>query len=283
MTIKIFSQQSNKVSFEFFPPKTQQATENLYVQINKLLSFHPQFMSITYGADGSTRELTQNLCIQIKERTNIPIVAHLTCVNALKDDIYAMLQTYENNGIENIMALRGDMPKGKITKSDFTYAYELVTFIKENFPNFGIGVAGFPEGHPQSLNRLKEMDYLKQKVDAGADYICTQLFFDHHDYYDFCERCEISGITVPCIPGIMPIISKANFYKIAELAPRSHFPAPLLRSLYNAKSDNEIEKIGIDWAIMQVQNLLDHNVQHIHFYTLNHANYVQKILEHIHF
>lgn len=270
--------QQPKLSFEFFPPKTQKATENLYIQINKLLSFHPQFISITYGADGSTRERTQNLCIQIKNMFNTPIVAHLTCVNALKSNIYDMLQTYKDNGIKNIMALRGDMPKGIIPQSDFTYAYELVTFIKENFPDFIIGVAGFPEGHPEALNRLKEINYLKQKVDSGADYICTQLFFDNHDFYDFCERCEVSGITVPCIPGIIPIISKSNFHKIAELAPRSHFPASLLRSIYNAKSDDEIEKIGIDWAIMQVRDLLAHNVQHIHFYTLNHATYIQKIL-----
>ena len=195
--------QENKVhfSFEFFPPKTEESSRALLETISKLSPIQPSFVSVTYGAGGTTNELTQNLVIRLKQETPMNVVAHLTAVGASRDEIKAQLEKYSAAGIRNVLALRGDPPKGNPNftpaPDSFAHAVDMVAFIKKNFPDFGISVAGFPEGHPETPNRLQEMDFLKAKVDAGADCICTQLFFDNRDFYDFCERCEIAGIKVP--------------------------------------------------------------------------------------
>ena len=166
-----------------------------------------------------------------------------------QDDILKILTRYTANGIENILALRGDPPAGhcgwSASPNGFTHASDLVTFIKKHFPDTGIGVAGFPEGHPETPNRLKEIDYLKAKVDSGADYIITQLFFDNRDFYDFCERCDLAGINIPIIAGIMPIITKNGMIRMAELAAGARFPARLMRAVNHAESAEVIEKIGV--------------------------------------
>ena len=159
----------------------------------------------------------------------------------------------------------------------FPHAVDLVRFIKQSYPNICVGVAGFPEGHPDCANRLLEMEYLKAKVDAGADYVCTQLFFDNRDFYDFCERCDLAGINVPIIAGIMPITSEKSLRKMAELAKGSRFPAALLKALRRAQNAEEFENIGIHWVAQQVFDLLDQKVAGIHFYTLNKAEQVLKI------
>jgi methylenetetrahydrofolate reductase (NADPH) len=203
------------------------------------------------------------------------VVSHLTCVESNQEDILKILKRYTANGIENILALRGDPPAGhcgwSAPPNGFTHASELVTFIKKHFPDTGIGVAGFPEGHPETPNRLKEIDYLKAKVDSGADYIITQLFFDNRDFYDFCERCDLAGITIPIIAGIMPIITKNGMIRMAELAAGARFPARLMRAVNQAESTEVIEKIGIEWATNQVRDLIDNKVRGVHFYTLNNA------------
>jgi methylenetetrahydrofolate reductase (NADPH) len=187
----------------------------------------------------------------------------------------SILRRYAENGIENILELRGDPPSGQskwcAIPGGFTYACDLVAFIKRHFPRMSVGVAGFPEGHRESPNRLKEIENLKAKVDEGADYIITQLFFDNHDFYDFCERCEIAGITVPIIAGIMPIITRSGMIRMAELSPGSRFPARLLKEVGSADSPEAIEKIGIEWATNQVRDLIHNKVRGIHFYTLNNA------------
>ena len=193
-----------------------------------------------------------------------------------------MLETYAANGIENIMALRGDPPKGQTyaqPENGFAYATELVVFIKQHFPQLGIGVAGFPEGHPSTPNRLKEMDNLKAKIDAGADYICTQLFFDNNDYYDFCERCEIAGIKVPIIAGLMPVTTRGGLTRTAELALGARIPARLLRAVLRAEDDQAVEKVGIHWASQQAFDLFDRKVAGIHFYTLNRSRPTLRIYE----
>jgi methylenetetrahydrofolate reductase (NADPH) len=181
------------------------------------------------------------------------------------------------------MALGGDMPIGKNCDlpagEGFTYAIDLVTFIKKHFPRLGIGVAGYPEGHPKTPNRLKEIEYLKAKVEAGADYICTQLFFDNHLFYDFCERCSIAGITVPVIAGIMPVTSINNMVRMADLAACTHFPARLMKALARAESDEYVEKVGTHWATEQVRDLIDNNVRGIHFYTFNKSRATLKIYD----
>jgi methylenetetrahydrofolate reductase (NADPH) len=270
-------------SFEFFPPRTREGAEQLYASMVDLAPLRPSYVSVTYGAGGSTRELTHGLLIRIQEHTGLTVVSHMTCVGATQAEIGAILGEYQEHGIVNIMALRGDPPKGETAfrqpAGGFAHAAELVAFTKKNFPQMGVGVAGFPEGHPETPNRLLEMDFLKAKVDAGADYICTQLFFDNRDFYDFCERCEIAGITVPVIAGIMPVTSLKGMQRMAELALGARFPARLTKSLVRAKDDEYVERVGIHWATEQVRDLVDHGVRGVHFYTLNRSKATLRIYE----
>ena len=280
---KILSQPKVHFSFEFFPPKTEDGSQKLFKTISELSPIQPSFVSVTYGAGGSTRELTQNLVMRLQKETPLNIVMHLTVVGANRDEVKQQLEKYVEAGGENVLALRGDPPKGSDTfvpaADGFHYASELVAFIKKNFPHMGIGVAGFPEGHPATPNRLKEMDYLKAKVDAGVDYICTQLFFDNRDYYDFCERCEIAGIKVPILAGLMPVASLQGMKRMAELSLGSRIPAKLLRAVLRADNDETVEKIGIHWATEQAFDLYDHNIAGIHLYTLNRSKATLKIYE----
>ncbi len=279
----ILQRQQPCFSFEFFPPRTREAGEQLYKTIEDLVLLQPSYVSVTYGAGGSTRELTHGLVIRIREHTRLTVVAHMTCVGATQEEIGNILQEYQDHGIENIMALRGDPPMGETSfvqpAGGFAHAADLVAFIRRQFPRMGIGVAGFPEGHPETPNRLKEMEHLKAKVDAGVDYICSQLFFDNRDFYDFCERCQIAGIKVPIIAGIMPVTSIKGMARMAELALGARFPARLTKSLVRAKDDEYVESVGIHWATEQVRDLIDNGVKGVHFYTLNRSKATLRIYE----
>ena len=280
---EILQRQQPCFSFEFFPPRTPEAAEQLYKTMADLVPLRPSYVSVTYGAGGSTRELTHELIIRIQTNTRLNVVSHMTCVGSTQEEIRGILEQYQHHGIENIMALRGDPPAGqpffKPTAGGFAYAVDLVALIKKHFPQMGIGVAGFPEGHPETPNRLKEMEYLKAKVDAGADYVCTQLFFDNRDFFDFCERSEIAGIRLPIIAGIMPITSLKGMMRMADLAQGARFPAKLMRSLLRAKDDEYIERVGIHWATEQVRDLVDNGVMGVHFYTLNRSKATLRIYE----
>ncbi len=273
-------------SFEFFPPKKDEEWETLFGTIAALSPLNPSYVSVTYGAGGSTRSRTHNLVTRIQKETGLTVVSHLTCICSDKEETGAILQNYREHGINNVLALRGDKPAGMASMAeaikDFPYAIDLVHFIKKEYPDFGIGVAGFPEGHPETPNRLKEIEYLKEKVDAGADYIVTQLFFDNRDYFDFVERCTLAGITVPIIPGIMPITTRRGMIRMAELALGARVPATLQKKILIAADDTEIASIGIEWATVQVQELIDHHIKGIHFYTLNMADATLKIFNNIH-
>ena len=279
----VLVQHNPAISFEFFPPKTEAASEELFRTISKLMPLQPAYVSVTYGAGGTTRERTHDLVVKLRKETDLTIVSHLTCVGSSKAEIHEILEKYAANGINNIMALRGDPPKGqqeaKPPVDGFAFASELVTFIKTQYPQMGVGVAGFPEGHPGTPNRLQEIDHLKKKIDAGADYICTQLFFDNRDFYDYCERCEMTGIKVPVIAGIMPITSRKGMNRMAELALGARFPAKLLRAMERAETDSQAEHVGIEWATEQVHDLIDHKVRGIHFYTLNKSKATLRIYQ----
>ncbi|WP_321531160.1 methylenetetrahydrofolate reductase [NAD(P)H] [uncultured Desulfuromonas sp.] len=278
---EILDQGRISLSFEFFPPKTPVGWERLFDNIAELAPLAPSSVSVTYGAGGSTRSQTHDLVLRIHNEIGVTVVPHQTCVAATRDDVATILAEYEQNGIENVLALRGDPPlddPGWTPPADgFEHAIDLVTFIRARFPGFSIGVAGFPEGHPEMPNRLQEIDYLKQKVDAGADYIVTQLFFDNRDFYDFCDRCRLAGIDVPIIAGIMPLRNRKGMMRMAELAAGARFPAPLLRRVTQAQSEEAVEQVGIDWAIEQVKDLVAHQVSGIHFYTLNSATATSEI------
>ncbi len=286
----IFAEHRTTFSFEFFPPKTDAAWEELFANIARLEALQPSFVSVTYGAGGATRERTHDLIVRIHRETTLTAVSHLTCVCHTEDELSAILDRYTSSGIVNILALGGDPPRNQIgydrAKDAFAHADGLVRFIKSRtLPaeprGFGLGVAGFPEGHPATPNRLKEMDYLKQKVDAGADYICTQLFFDNRDFYDFRERCDLAGIKVPIIAGIMPVASRSGMVRMAELALGARFPAALLRAIGRCADDEAVAKVGVHWATEQCRALLDHDVRGIHFYTLNRSDATRQIYENL--
>ncbi len=273
------------LSFEFYPPKNPADRDKLMVQIGRLAELNPDFVSVTYGAGGGTRDLTLDLVSRLRRHSPIP---HLTCVGHNRREIRGLLTRYATDGVSNILAMRGDTPRGgPVTAGDFPQAIDLVRFIREfarhNDPRgFGIGVAGFPEGHPGTPNRMLEMDHLKAKVDAGANYICTQLFFDNHDFLDFRERCELAGIHVPIIAGIMPLTSISSMKRISELAGGARIPAKLIRAFHRAGSHPEaIRQAGIHHAAAQCSELLLHNVAGLHFYTLNQASATLEIASRI--
>tara|TARA_B100000700_G_scaffold195201_1_gene214871 strand:+ start:682 stop:1542 length:861 start_codon:yes stop_codon:yes gene_type:complete len=278
---QIYQSESPVFSFEFFPPKTASGQANLAEKLPEFLALNPGYISITYGAGGGTRDLTKSLLLSLGDQVNR--VAHLTCVNHTRQDIYHILDDYKQHGISAIMALRGDFPKneGPTLTQEIPHAVDLVTLIRERYPHMAIGVAGFPEGHPECPNRLLEMDYLKAKVDAGATYICTQLFFDNRDFFDFRDRCHLAGITCPIIPGVMNISSKKGLHRMAELAAGARYPSALLAQIQGAHSDTDIEAIGLDWTCNQVAELLKEGVPGIHFYTLNNVSHVQHIFKHL--
>jgi methylenetetrahydrofolate reductase (NADPH) len=286
----ILQQRRPSFSFEFFPPKSPDAWDDLYRTIVELEPYDPSFVSVTYGAGGTTRDATHDLVVRIKETTGIPPIPHLTCVGHSEPEIQAILERYADAGVSNILALRGDPPRDRPgydwSDSDFRQAADLVAFIKRfndsgRHPDprgFGIGVAGFPEGHPNTPNRLAELNHLKAKVDAGADYICTQLFFDNRDFLDFRDRCRLLGIGAPVIAGLMPVISKKGLTRMADLAAGARFPARLLRALDRAGDDpGAIERVGIHHAAEQAVGLLDDGVDGIHFYTLNKSAATREI------
>jgi len=286
----IFHQHQTTFSFEFFPPKTDEASEELFLTIARLQELQPSFVSVTYGAGGSTRERTHDLVCRIHRDTDLTAVSHLTCVCHTLTEMEAILDRYAASGIENVLALSGDPPRNLVnfdrSHDAFRYAEELVRFIhsRSNAPDrrgFGVGVAGFPEGHPATPNCLLEMQYLKRKVDAGADYICTQLFFDNSDFYDFRERCDLVGIKVPIVAGIMPITSRAGMERMAELAAGCIIPAALQRLVGRCSSDESVARAGVHWATEQCRDLLDNDVRGIHFYTLNKSDATRQIYENL--
>ncbi|MEN9581575.1 MAG: methylenetetrahydrofolate reductase [Pseudomonadota bacterium] len=278
----IFAAHRPTFSFEFFPPKTAQGAEALFETARALEPLKPSFVSMTYGAGGSTRDLTHDLVVRLKQETSLVPMPHLTCVCHSEAEIADILGRYAKAGISNILALGGDPPRNvenyRRAADRFQRAADLVGFISDfgkqrlhpDPRGFGIGVAGFPEGHPATPNRLQEMDFLKAKVDAGADFIITQLFFDNHDFLDFRERCDVAGIRVPIIAGIMPVQSVEHMARMAELASGARYPARLQRAVRRCGEDRDaISRVGIHWATEQCADLIDQGVAGLHFYTLN--------------
>ena len=282
--LDIFETRPSTFSFEFFPPRSEEASNTLFQALRNLERLKPSFVSVTYGAGGTSRQLTHDLVLRIQQTTPLVAVPHLTCMGHQEAEIQEILERYAQAGVSNVLALGGDPPRGQSSydrsRDAFRHAADLVRFIARfnarrihpDSRGFGVGVAAFPEGHPATPNRLLEMDFLKAKVDAGANYICTQLFFDNRDFHDFCERCELAGFRVPIIAGIMPITSLSGLQRMAELAAGARFPARLLRQVQRHADDAaEIEKIGVEWATEQCRELLEARVRGIHFYTLNRS------------
>ena len=269
-------------SFEFFPPKDNEGFDKLFTTITQLKPCQPTYVSVTFGAGGSTRTKTIDLVGRIKNEIGLESMAHLTCVGSDKEYIATILDTLQAQGIQNILALRGDPPQGQEEfekpENGFSYANELVAFIRANY-DFCIGVAGHPEGHMECPNKKEDLDHLKRKVDAGADFIVTQLFFDNRFYFDFIGRAQNLGIQVPIIPGIMPILNVKQVQRFTKMC-GSTIPALLMERLEAVQDDPEtVRQLGIDHATEQCEHLLQEGAPGIHFYTLNRSNATLKILE----
>jgi methylenetetrahydrofolate reductase (NADPH) len=283
MKIKdIIEQQGKSISFEFFPPKNQQGEDQLLETIRRLESFKPTFVSVTSGAGGSTLKNTRQVVKRIKEETSLTPMPHLTCVDQSKEEIGDILGDYLGLGVENILALRGDPPKGTtilIPKNGLCYASDLVQLVA-SFNAFSIGVAVYPEGHIEAPSLEKDLFYTKQKIDAGADFAITQMFFDNSFFYRFMERAQKAGIDIPIIPGIMPITDIEKIRKFSQTCGAT-LPAHLVDRLQEAASPDEAGKIGLDFAIKQCEDLMRNGIRYFHFYTLNRADVVSAILHNL--
>lgn len=274
------------ISFEFFPPKSEEGDLALLEkQVPALLAARPDFCSVTYGAGGTTREKTLHIVDQIQRRHGLPALAHLTCVSHTEAEVERLLENIRTLDCRNILALRGDPPGGgafQPTPGGFQYSAELVRFIRRH-GDFSIGVAGFPEGHVAcGGDKHGDWQHLKEKVDAGADFVMTQLFFDNADYFAFRDHVAGRlGVTVPLVPGIIPIVSAAQIKRITQLC-GAKIPAAMRSRLDALGADDEaVTKLGIELAIQQCDELLRAGAPGLHFYTLNKAHSTVEVLRHL--
>lgn len=279
--IDMLSKGEFSLSFEVFPPARDGKIEDIFPVVEELIKLDPHFISVTYGAGGSTRDKTVEIASKIKNDFKKEVLAHLTCVRSTKEDIKGILDDFKEKNIENILALRGDPPGDEkfFTKTEggFGYANELVEFIKSN-GDFSICVAGYPEGHTEAPDLATDIINLKKKVDAGADFIITQLFFDNEDFYRFRDNAVSAGISAPIIPGIFPVYSYKQIKKITSLC-GARIPSQLHDKLLRVSEKNEeVEKYGIEHAIRQSEDLLKNDIPGLHFYNMNKSGHIMRIL-----
>ncbi len=268
-------------SFEFFPPKTEEGERNLRTTLEDLKAFEPDFVSVTYGAGGSTRGRTIGLTKWIKQELGIEAMAHLTCVDASTDDLRSVLDDISAAGIENVLALRGDPPRGETEwrphPSGLHHSAELVSLIRERYP-VSVGAACFPEGHLEAPDLAHDIGYLREKVEAGASFLITQLFFDSERYFSFVEEARAAGIDVPILPGIMPVTDLRQIKTITGMCGAT-LPAPLLEALeWRAEDPTAVLELGVAYATLQCAELLARGAPGIHFYTLNRSPATRAIL-----
>jgi methylenetetrahydrofolate reductase (NADPH) len=270
----------SSLSFEFFPPKTREDEDQLFKAISRLKSLNPTFVSVTYGAGGGTLKNTRNVILRLRQETSLTPMPHLTCVDQDKDELKEILEDYKEHGVENVLALRGDPPKGTekfITpQNGYCYAIDLVK-LTVSVGGYSIGVAVYPEGHIESPSLEMDMHYTKQKIDAGADFAITQMFFDNHFFYDFMERAEKAGISIPIIPGIMPITDVEKIKRFCLMCGAT-LPPSLVEGMEKTTSADEARRLGIDFATRQCEDLRSNGVPYLHFYTLNRSETVAEIL-----
>ncbi len=269
---QLFGRGKPTVSFEFFPPKTDAGFAQLFETIDQLKVIAPSYVTVTYGAGGSTRAKTIELVERIQRELKVRSMAHLTCVGHTSVEIEQILTDLWNAGIRNVLALRGDPPAGQsqfvATEGGFANADALVAFVRSK-RDFCIGVAGYPEGHPQCLNRTRDLEHLKHKVDAGANFVVTQLFFDNGEFYRFRDEARSIGINVPIVAGIMPILNVAQLKRFVSMC-GAKIPHRLLKKLESVESNPDaVYKLGVEYAVNQCSDLLFNDAEGLHFYTLN--------------
>lgn len=274
--VDLFGADAPVISFEFFPPKTEEGVETLYRTVEELKPCRPSFVSVTYGAGGSTRDRTLELVARIQRDLGITTMAHLTCVGSTKAEIKDTLQRLHDSGIRNVLALRGDPPKGEAefqaTKGGFRYATELVAFIRELDLDFCIGAACYPEGHVECPDAEEDLQHLVEKVDAGADFLVSQLFFDNDEYRAFARRAHSAGISIPIVPGLMPVTNVSQVERFTKMC-GARIPQELHRRLRIVQEDSSaVVATGVQWAVDQGRELLEQGAPGLHFYTLNRSS-----------
>lgn len=252
--------------------------------LDELKVYRPDYVSVTYGAGGSTRAFTEEITFEAKRKTGVEVMAHLTCVGQTKEEIHGVLERLNAEGVENIIALRGDPPRGATefvpVEGGFQHATDLLEHVKANF-DFGVAAACYPEGHTESVDLVTDMKFVKQKVDNGADFLITQLFYDNRHYFDFVERARAAGIEVPIIPGVLPVLNSGQVRRFTALS-GSEIP-PELDKLLDRYADNEsgARDMGVEYASAQVRELWDAGVPGVHFYVLNRSYSVSRILDNL--
>ncbi len=280
---ELYHSEGFALSIEIFPPKTEQGDRALFEHLARLKRFEPAFVSCTYGAGGSTRTRTVEICRRIQEELGLTATSHFTCVGSTVQELTDWLGYATEQGVRNIMALRGDPPQGQesfvAVEGGLRFANELVSLIRSQTTDMGIGVAGYPEKHPEAPSAQADLDNLKRKVDAGADAVFTQLFYVNENFLRFREHCELAGIGVPLVPGIMPITSYARIKRITAMC-GAVFPQELSSKLEAVQDDDDAQfEIGVDYAIQQCRDLIDAGVPGIHFYVLNQSKACERILD----
>jgi methylenetetrahydrofolate reductase (NADPH) len=270
------------LSFELFPPKTAEALVSLEHHVAELANFKPSYITCTYGAGGSTQDRTLEVISGVRKRHNLPVATHLTCVGRTPPELHAYLTKAAELGVDNVVALRGDPPKGEASfrpvDGGFRYANELVAFIRNEFPKTGIAVGGYPETHQEALDAKTDLANLKRKIDAGADVIITQLFYNNEDFYRFRDRCAELGINVPIVPGLLPVTNGAQIQRIASLC-GAKLPPEFIAALDRYKDDPAGQfEAGVDFATQQAADLRQAGIPGIHFYVLNKSEATKRVL-----
>lgn len=272
---ELFAERRLLRSLEFFPPKDEAGVEALRATAQALRGMRPDFVSVTYGAGGTTRDRTAQVSAMLRAEFGFTVMPHLTCVGHSKTELAALADRIHEGGFRNIMTLRGDPPKGaaefQAATDGLRHASELATLLKSRHPDFCLGVAGYPEKHPEAPSLEADLNHLRRKVDAGAAFVTTQLFFDNAVYYRFVEKCRSAGITVPIVPGIMPVLSLKQIQRFTQMCGAT-LPAQLIKRLEAAADNAEVmETIGIDWALNQIRGLIANGAAGYHLYILNRA------------
>jgi methylenetetrahydrofolate reductase (NADH) len=278
-----YGQHKFGLSFELFPPKTPAGDAELFQHVARLVAFKPDFITCTYGAGGSTRAKTLEIVEQVRSRFGCAVAAHLTCVGSTVDDLRGFLREAAARGIDNIVALRGDPPKGveqfTATSGGLQYANELVSLIRGEFSDLGVAVAGYPETHREAASPQADLDNLKRKVDAGADVVITQLFYDNQDFWRFRDRCQQAGIGIPIVPGILPVTNLAQIQRIASLC-GARLPRAFHEGLEQQSASVEGQfAVGVEFATRQVRELVEQGVPGLHFYVLNKSPATSGVLQ----
>lgn len=276
---KILKDNKVTVSFEVFPPKQWDKLETTKETVRKITNLNPAWTSVTYGAAGTTSGFTQEIANEIKDSGVTPL-SHLTCITSTRDKIHQVVSSLEENGIKNILALRGDIPDGFEFPDDqyFEHAYQLVNEIKNINPDFCIGGACYPEIHPESKNRIEDIEYLKQKVDCGIEFLTTQMFFDNSKFLNFYEMCQIKQINVPIIAGIMPITNAKQIRRSIELS-NSSVPEKFYKIMDRfGDDDKSMKQAGIIYATEQIIDLMANGINNVHIYTMNKPDVAAEIM-----